>query len=125
MEPDARIFNVNSDVSSPFNKQITKEWEARFRSWYGDQYISEWHQLDELLTSGPVYYLAWRMYPPVQSILDISRTIGWTYLADILENLQLRDHRKESWVWGLNGLDIQYSGRSGQYEYYRVEYSGK
>lgn len=119
--PDTKVFNVNSLVDSSLDKDVETEWKGRFQLWYGEQYISEQHKVDVLLNKGPVYYLGWRVYPPVQNIRDFAATIGWQRLVVMLDNLQLKDHRKESWLWYSPQLNMQYAGRSGQYEYYLVE----
>lgn len=121
VSPDTKIFNVNSSLHSSLDKSVETEWNKRFQRWYGEQYIVEQTKVDELLKNGPVYYLGWRVYPPVQNIRDFSAAIGWQRLISILDNLQMKDHRKESWMWDSPGFNMQYSGRSGQYEYYRVE----
>lgn len=119
---DDKIYNVNSSVNSSLDKNVEAEWKRRFQLWYGEQYISEQNKVDVLLKKGPVYYLGWRIYPPVQNIRDFAATIGWQRLVVMLDNLQLKDHRKESWLWYSPEFNMQYSGDSGQYEYYRVQY---
>jgi hypothetical protein len=125
VSPDTKIFNVNSSLNSSLDKSVETEWNTRFQRWYGEKYIVEQTKVDELLKNGPVYYLGWRVYPPVQNIRDFAATIGWQRLISILDNLQMKDHRKESWLWDSPGFNMQYSGRSGQYEYYRVDSAKK
>jgi hypothetical protein len=121
MLPDANIFNVNSSMNPSIDKAIESEWKARFHRWYGDKYITEQSKVDALLRKGPVYYLSWRVYPPVQNIHDFAAATGWNYLVAKLDNMQMKDHRKESWLWDSPDINMQFTGRSGQYEYYRVE----
>jgi len=120
--PDTKIFNVNSSLNSSLDNNIETEWKTRFQHWYGEQYIAEPAKIDDLLTKGPVFYLSWRVYPPVQNIRNFVSKIGWDRLVSILDNLQMKDHRMESWLWTSPELNIQYAGRSGQYEYYRVDH---
>lgn len=121
VSPDTKIFNVNSLVDSSLDKSIETEWYTRFQRWYGEQYIVEHGKVDELLINAPVFYLGWRVYPPVQNIHDFATAIGWDGLVATLNDLQMTDHRKESWLWGSPEFNMLYTGRSGQYEYYRVD----
>lgn len=121
VSPDSKIFNVNSSVNPSLDKSVEKVWQTRFQYWYGEQYIVEHSKVDELLKKGPVYYLGWKVYPPVQNVHDFATTIGWQGLGEILNGLNMTDHRKESWLWASTEFDLQYTGRSGQYEYYRVD----
>lgn len=125
VSPDTNIFNVNSSVSTPLSEHVEAEWKTRFQRWYGGQYIAEQVTVGELIKSGPVFYLGWRVYPPVQNIRDFASAIGWSRLIIILDNLQMKDHRKESWLWSSPEFNMQYAGRSGQYEYYRVDKAKK
>ena len=125
VSPDTKIFNVNSSLNLSLDKSVETEWNTRFQRWYGEQYIVEQTKVDELLRKGPVFYLGWRVYPPVQNIRDFAVIIGWQRLISILDSLQMKDHRKESWLWDSPGFNMQYTGRSGQYEYYRVDYAKK
>lgn len=120
VEPDTMIFNVNSSVNSSLDKNVEADWKGRFHGWYGEQYIAEQAKVNELLKDAPVFYLGWRLYPPVQNVHDFATAIGWDGLVALLNGLQMKDHRKESWLWDSTGFNMQYSGRSGQYEYYRV-----
>jgi hypothetical protein len=121
--PDTKIFNVNSHVESSLDKAVETEWRARFQGWYGEQYIAEQEKVNELLKSGPVYYLGWKVYPPVQNVRDFASAVKLDGLIMMLDNLQLTDHRKASWLWSSPEFNMQYSGRSGQYEYYRVDFA--
>ena len=76
--PDKKIFNVNSSVGLPLDNNVKAEWRTRFKRWYGDQYIAERAKVDELLKNGSVFYLGWRVYPPVQKIHDFATAIGGT-----------------------------------------------
>ena len=122
-EHDPHIFNVNSSGNLSIDVETESQWKARFKHWYGLQYISEWEQLDELMKNRPVYYLGWRKYPPVQDLHNLAARIGWVKLMSLIDGLNLKDHRKESWVWELPELNMRFAGRSGQYEYYLVEYA--
>jgi len=121
VSPDTKIFNVNSPVDTSLDKDVEREWNTRFQHWYGEQYILEQTKVAELLKSGPVFYLGWRVYPPIQNIRDFATDIGWDGLVVTLDGIQLTDHRKESWLWESSDFTMQYSGDSGQYEYYRVD----
>ena len=119
--PDTKIFNVNSSVNSSLDKNVETEWITRYQGWYGRQYIADQNKVDELLKNGPVFYLGWRVYPPVQNVRDFATVIGWDGLVKILDGLQMTDHLKESWLWYSPEFNMKYTGRSGQYEYYRID----
>jgi hypothetical protein len=121
VSPDTKIFNVNSPVNPSLDKSIEKVWQTRFQRWYGEQYIFEQSKVDELLKKGPVFYLGWKVYPPVQNVHNIMSAVGWHALVEVLNGLNMTDHRTQSWLWDSPEFNLQYSGRSGQYEYYRVE----
>ena len=120
---DNHIFNVNSPTDNGLDTDIELFWKQRFNLWYGEQYISDPDQLDKLLKSGPIYYLGWEIYPPVQMVYDFADSHGIKKLTTIIESLQLQDHRRESWVWNFSDYEMQLTGRSGQYEYYLVEFA--
>ena len=79
VSPDTKIFNVNSSVNSSLDKDVETEWKTRFQVWYGEQYIAEQGKVDELLKNGPVFYLGWRVYPPIQNVRDFATVIGWQW----------------------------------------------
>ena len=120
MLPDAPVYNVNSPEGVVSDQENVLLWEQRFRRWYGDSFVSEPKQLDEIMEKGPVYYLGWKVYPPVQNIQAFVKETGLTSLQALIERIELKNHLEQSWVWSIPGLKFILAGRSGQYEYYRL-----
>ena len=120
MLPADKVFNVNSYVGDLENDEVRAIWEVRFRKWYGSQYISDYSGLENHLKNGPVYYLGWRYYPPLQNVRSMAGNIGLDYLVDFLENFKMKNHLEQSWVWHSKDLQLDLEGGAGQYEYFRV-----
>lgn len=121
--PESNIYNVNSPVNFSIDNAIETQWQSRFKQWYGDRYIINKGRVEELLKHGEVYYLGWRVYPPVQNVIDFANIIDLTPLSEALNDMQMTDHRQESWIWASPDYKLELSGRSGQYEYYRVSFN--
>lgn len=119
--PEKHIYNVNSPVDVSIDGAVETYWQSRFHGWYGDKYIVDQTGIDKLLDTGPVYYLGWRAYPPVQTVMSFAYSINWPDLERALDGLNMMDHRKQSWVWEASQYNLQYVDQSGQYEYYRLE----
>lgn len=119
MLPDARIFNVNSPPPATDSNNMVL-WELRFTTWYGDAYVQNADTLEELLEDGPVYYLGWEVYPPIQNIQDFADKFGLTTLTRIIRKIELTNHLEQSWLWDSPVFSMTFAGRVGQYHYFKV-----
>ncbi len=120
--PDADIYCVY--LPEPVDPRYETAWRERYRNWYGERYLTDPGGLRELLRDGPVYYLGWDIYPPLQNARTIAQAIGLRSVSEHLAAVargKLANHLEESWIWRAGGLlKLERLGRVGQYQYFRV-----
>jgi hypothetical protein len=120
VKPDSPIYNVNFPNKKWDSSPSTIAWKDRLEGWYGEAYVDSPVKLRQITMKRPVYYLGWRKYPPAENAKKMLEFFGFKFLSNLVENLPLRDHLTESWVWYFPEYSFQPVGRCGQYEYYRL-----
>lgn len=114
------VFNVNSPPASDIPPKLNGQWVQRYRSWYGDSYVKDQADLRRLSSYSSIYYLGWKSYPPIQSIVELAQQFGFGSVGDRLKGLNLLNHLEQSWLWGDSRLSLEPAGKAGQYYYYKV-----
>ncbi|MGH7630826.1 MAG: hypothetical protein ACREOF_15865 [Gemmatimonadales bacterium] len=121
--PAAEIYCVHSPETEA-RPEYVDAWRARFRSWYGERYLTEPDRLRAFLATGPVYYLGWETYPPLANARAMAEAVGFRSVSERLGDLarrKLQNHLEESWIWRSKDLLVlEPAGRVGQYRYFRV-----
>jgi hypothetical protein len=121
--PAAEVYCVHSPEAGAGPEDVVA-WRARFRSWYGERYLTEPDRLRAFLATGPVYYLGWETYPPLANARAMAEAVGFRSVSERLGNLarrKLQNHLEESWIWRTKDLLVlEPAGRVGQYWYFRV-----
>lgn len=124
MRPSASIYSVHSPTEPGVSAPLVQAWHDRYREWYGGRHLTEPSELQGLMRRGPVYYLGWHRYPPLEFVERMAQRIGFSGLVERLRSIELIDHLDASWVADSRELVRTPAGRVGQYEYYRVRPSG-
>jgi len=119
--PTARIVNVHSPGGEPL--EPGGYWDLRVRAWYGHRYVTETAEVDALLELGPVFYVGWGLYPPVETVARQAGRIGLGGVGRHLRSLGFMDHRAQSWLWDHPGYGLRPDSHHGQYTLYRVDRS--
>ena len=72
-----------------------------------------------------VYYVGWTLYPPAEIVKRISEGFGLMFVAQKINQLGLKNHLQESWLWG--NPDVMFSpiGTIGQYQYFSLAHVEK
>ena len=65
MRPEAQVFNVNTPTTQDGVSVLDEGWRFRLKHFYGDRYLAAPEDVNQILKSGPVYYLSWGKYPPL------------------------------------------------------------
>jgi hypothetical protein len=116
--PDANIFNVHSPRGDPGS--LSREWDNRLRSWYGDRYITSNEALAEIEGRGSIFYLGWGVYPPVETLQLWARYLGLDSLSNRIARLPFLVHEEQSWLWADNRHELKPIASHGRYNVYEV-----
>jgi hypothetical protein len=116
--PDANIFNVHSPGGDPAN--LSKEWDSRLRSWYGDRYITDNEALAGIERRESIYYLGWGVYPPVETLQLWARYFGLDSVGDRIAKLPFLVHEEQSWLWADHRHELKPIASHGRYNVYKV-----
>jgi hypothetical protein len=122
MRPASPVYCVHSPSGLEVETRLLETWQERYRAWYGERYLSDPSVLARLQELAPVYYLGWHVYPPLSFVERIADRLGFQALSNRLRGIDLIDHLETSWV--PESAELQFAGRVGQYEYYRVRATG-
>ena len=96
------------------------QWQSRLKRFYGDRYLSSSDEVNKILEHGPVYYLGWGKYPPLENAKAMAQSAGMDGLSRLLDKVSGMDHLAESWMWHSAQYHFEPKGHSGQYRYYLV-----
>lgn len=121
MRSAAPVYNVHSPRGLEAPDSIVEAWQERYRGWYGTRYLAGPAELQPVLDRGPVYYLGWHRYPPLEFAERTADRLRLAALAERLRSIPLIDHLETSWLSASPNLRLELEGRMGQYEYYRIE----
>lgn len=116
--PDGRIYNVHTPAGAP--DSVTTKWADRLHDWYGDHYIPDVDALAAVGQQGPVYYLGWGVYPPIQTLLSWADKVPVDVISQRLGSQSFMQHREQSWLWTAPGNRFELAESFGQYEVYAV-----
>jgi hypothetical protein len=119
MFPAANIINVHSKHGEK-EGYLDNNWESRLKKWYGNTYVQSPLLLNGIFKKGPVYYLGWERYPPVENANKIINYLGFKNISNYINNIPLINHLVESWVWNSPEYQFQLQGTFGQYKYFKV-----
>ena len=120
MLPGTKIFNVNTPTRNGQLAPPNKAWKARLSRWYGAFYIDNSKSLSSQLDGQVAYYIGWKKFPPAENMQNFANIMGLDYVVELISQMPLKDHLKESWLWYSSDFELTFVGRSGQYEFYRV-----
>jgi hypothetical protein len=101
--------------------QLRREWDSRLKEWYGPRYVRDRNDLENQIGDGPLFYLGWGVYPPVETMITVFARFGFELITRRLRDVPLMSHREQSWLWQSPHYRLMFDQSFGQYEIYSVE----